>query len=170
MANPYVNHVKLGSELLIDLRSDTITADRLCKGYTAHGADGGPIVGTLEAVPLTPIHYDWNIGYIQQGTWVYENPTNTYIDIYEAKAGHRYFITLGGTKGSRFRSMFTTTDVTTVTSGSVVGTQINNINNPSAYANTSFTATDDGYILIGKDNVGVSGLKTYVYDATAGWL
>lgn len=170
MANTYTNHVVLGSETLIDLRADTITADRLCNGFTAHGGDGSPIVGTLMNAPLIPRDYDYNIGYIQSGVWNYENPTNTFTDIYEVVANHRYYITLGATKGSRFRSMFTTTDVTTVTSGRVTGTQVVNINNPNAFASTTFTTTADGYILIAKDNVGVSGLKTYVYDATAGWL
>jgi hypothetical protein len=44
-----VNHVNLSSgEELIDLRHDTVTKDVLLKGYTAHGADGEPIVGEYE--------------------------------------------------------------------------------------------------------------------------
>ena len=34
--------------VLMDLTSDTITKDKLLKGYTAHGADGEPITGTCE--------------------------------------------------------------------------------------------------------------------------
>lgn len=60
--------------------------------------------------------------------------------------------------------MFTTTDITTVTSGSVVGTSIVNVNNPAAYRNASYTAPSDGYIVIGKDNIGESGIFTYVFD------
>lgn len=37
-----------GDEVLIDLTSDTITKDKLKKGYTAHGADGELITGTCE--------------------------------------------------------------------------------------------------------------------------
>lgn len=45
-----VNHVNLSNgEELIDLRHDTVTKDVLFKGYTAHGADGEPIVGEYEA-------------------------------------------------------------------------------------------------------------------------
>lgn len=40
--------VVLGGEVLIDLTSDTITKDKLLKGYTAHGADGEPMEGTCE--------------------------------------------------------------------------------------------------------------------------
>lgn len=38
----------LGDEVLMDLTNDTITKDKLLKGYTAHGADGEPIEGTCE--------------------------------------------------------------------------------------------------------------------------
>ena len=37
-----------GGEVLIDLTTDTITKDKLLKGYTAHGADGEPMTGTCE--------------------------------------------------------------------------------------------------------------------------
>lgn len=110
------------------------------------------------------MYYDYNIGYVAAGTWAYENPTQTYTDIYEVKSGHTYFISLGGNVGTRFRAMFTTVDVTTITSGTVVGTQIININNPAAYRNVTYTAPSDGYIIIGKDNIGESGIYTYVFD------
>lgn len=38
----------LGDEVLLDLTNDTITKDKLLKGYTAHGADGEPMEGTCE--------------------------------------------------------------------------------------------------------------------------
>ena len=40
--------VVLGSNVLVDLTNDTVTAETLAEGITAHGADGEPIVGTLE--------------------------------------------------------------------------------------------------------------------------
>ena len=46
MANQYVSKVVLGSETLIDLTADTVTADKLAYGVTAHGKDGAPITGT----------------------------------------------------------------------------------------------------------------------------
>ena len=45
--NPYVNKVQFGNETLIDLTQDTITADKLLYGYTAHDASGALITGTL---------------------------------------------------------------------------------------------------------------------------
>lgn len=163
------NKIIYDGNTLIDLTEDTIRADRLYKGFTAHGADGEIIVGTLSTAPIMPIYYDYNIGYISGGSWVYENPTQTYIDIYEVREGHRYLITLGANVGSRFRAMFTTTDITTKTSGTVSGTQIINTNNPAMYANASHTAVSDGYILVAKDNVGKSGIYSYVYDSE-GWI
>ena len=40
--------IVFGDEVLMDLTADTITPDKLLKGYTAHGADGEPITGTCE--------------------------------------------------------------------------------------------------------------------------
>lgn len=41
-----ISKVIYGGETLIDLTADTIKADKLLAGYTAHGADGEPITGT----------------------------------------------------------------------------------------------------------------------------
>lgn len=38
--------VVYGGDVLIDLTADTVKAEHLIKGYTAHGADGEPITGT----------------------------------------------------------------------------------------------------------------------------
>lgn len=45
MAN---SKVVFGGEVLIDLTADTVKADKLLKGYTAHGADGEQVVGTCQ--------------------------------------------------------------------------------------------------------------------------
>lgn len=45
-----VNKVVYGSDTLIDLTSDTITADKLVKGYTSHDMSGASITGTLSVV------------------------------------------------------------------------------------------------------------------------
>lgn len=165
-----VNKVICNNTTIIDLTQDTVTSNDVRKDCSYHYKDGQMMIGTCKTMELKPLYYDYNIGYIQTGTWIYENPTNTYTDIYSVFANHTYFLTLGGTVGSRFRSMFTTVDITTITSGRITGTQIINYNNPTPYEKAYFTPTQDGYILVAKDNVGVSGLKTYLYDATEGWL
>lgn len=40
--------IVFGDRVLMDLTSDTVTEDKLLKGYTAHGADGEPIIGSCE--------------------------------------------------------------------------------------------------------------------------
>ena len=41
-----ISKVIFGSDVLIDLTGDTVTADKLAHGITAHGKDGEPITGT----------------------------------------------------------------------------------------------------------------------------
>lgn len=41
-----ISKVIYGGETLLDLTADTVTAEHLIAGYTAHGADGEPITGT----------------------------------------------------------------------------------------------------------------------------
>lgn len=62
--------------------------------------------------------------------------------------------------------MFTTEDITTVTSGNIVGTRIININSPAAYRSCTFSCTEDGYVLAAKDNVGKTDIKTYAFNTT----
>lgn len=44
-----VNKVVYGTTVLVDLTEDTVTADKLLKGATAHDASGEPITGTMES-------------------------------------------------------------------------------------------------------------------------
>lgn len=46
MANQYKNKVIYGGDVLIDLTSDTVSADKLAYGITAHDKSGAPITGT----------------------------------------------------------------------------------------------------------------------------
>ena len=41
-----INKVQYGNTVLIDLTSDTVTADKLMQGYTAHDRTGAFITGT----------------------------------------------------------------------------------------------------------------------------
>ena len=45
-----ISKVVFGDETLIDLTADTVTADKLLEGATAHGSDGNPISGSLKPV------------------------------------------------------------------------------------------------------------------------
>ena len=52
MANQYKNKIIYGNQTLIDLTQDTITADKLLVGYTAHDATGATITGTCNGVQI----------------------------------------------------------------------------------------------------------------------
>lgn len=43
-----ISKVIYGGETLIDLTADTVTKEKVLKGYTTHGADGEPITGECE--------------------------------------------------------------------------------------------------------------------------
>ena len=168
-----VNKVIYGNDTLIDLTQDTITNESLRAGYTAHQANGEAITGTLKTAALEPYIEELNCGWVGPGNgiWTPENPTKTYADVYEVTGGHRYLIAWGANTGTRGRMMFTTEDVSTATA-KVTGTAINTkgYDNPAAYSSLQYTPETDGYIVIAKDNVGKSGIKTYLYDMTEGWL
>lgn len=46
MSNKYVNKVVYGSNVLMDLTGDTVTADKVLSGFTTHDKSGAPITGT----------------------------------------------------------------------------------------------------------------------------
>lgn len=118
--------------------------------------------------PITPYIEDLNCGWVGtgNGVWTPENPTNSYSDIYQVEAGIQYWLTLGDIVGTRFRVMFSTVDVSTATQA-VTGVAVNksNYNNPVAHQNIYYTPNSDGFLIIQKDNVGTSGIKTYLYYA-----
>lgn len=56
-SNPYVNKVLLADgTTLIDLTGDTVTADKIRSGYTAHGADGAQVTGTMADIRIASGH------------------------------------------------------------------------------------------------------------------
>lgn len=46
MPNKYINKLVVGNETKFDLTSDTVTAEKLLSGFTAHDKSGAPITGT----------------------------------------------------------------------------------------------------------------------------
>ena len=42
-----VNHVIINGETVVDLRNDTVSADKLLSGYTAHDKSGAKITGNV---------------------------------------------------------------------------------------------------------------------------
>lgn len=46
MADKHASKIIYGGRVLIDLTADTVSADKLLEGYTAHGADGVVVTGS----------------------------------------------------------------------------------------------------------------------------
>ena len=129
-----------------------------------------PKTSISKSTPDTPYVFDFNCGWIGvgDGLWTYQSPTQCYLDIYEVSAGVSYRLTLGETVGTRFRVIFSTTDVSTVTSGKVQGVAVNSFSgNPSPYEELTYTPESDGYLIVQKDNAGNAGIITYLYGRTS---
>lgn len=164
--NSYNNKIQLSDgTVLIDLTNDTVEADKLLEGFTAHDASGEAITGTMFQVRMEPIAYDYEPGYTANGTFKYENSTNNHSDVYEVKAGHYYALILGETVGTRFRAaVIPSNPVGTLVD--IPGTTVVNKSNPLAFDRIMYTSSTDAYMVVTKDNVSTKGLKSYVFDIT----
>lgn len=163
-----VNQIYYNNNALIDLTDATASEREILKDAVAYGADGERIIGTNYTTALFPIEYDYKIGYIEGSTWIYKDPANTCTDIYEVKAGHRYFISLGKNIGTRFRAMFCYSDIRGRTTD-LLGETIIYENIPVPYQNVVQVPSLDGYLLVSKDHTNQTGLISYVYDTTS-WI
>lgn len=47
------NIIKYAGKVLIDLSKDTVTSDKLLEGYTAHGANGDKVTGTMKKMTVS---------------------------------------------------------------------------------------------------------------------
>lgn len=103
-------------------------------------------------------------GYVAGGIWnASGNDART--DEYAVQANKMYVLCVGPTFGTRFRCMFTTQEVSENPTISVTGTAIGaDISNPNVNNCTkAFVPTQDGFILIGKDNAYTDGLPSHVF-------
>ena len=60
--NQYVNKVEYGGNTLIDLTNDTIAADKILSGYTAHDKSGASITGTIPVRTVSHVGGLWSNG------------------------------------------------------------------------------------------------------------
>ena len=163
--NPHANKIVSFGQVLIDLTADTVTADHLEVGYTAHDASGAVITGTSKQIVLPLTAYDYEKGYNNQGSWIYEDSTNNHSDVYEIEEGHLYVLELGSVVGTRFRASALDTNPVGST-GIITGVQVVQQNNPQPHARAIFTAPYDGWVIVTKDNASTTGLKSYLFDIT----
>lgn len=182
-----VSKVVYGGNTVIDLTGDTVAADKLGAGYTAHGADGSAITGTgllyTESADLTPIVFDYNVGYIGLNTsyavnlvyFAQEDPTQCYCDVYEITAGKNYSLSLDSAVGTRFRAGLAKsyTDFTDTVNGrpSIKLQQVFYLTTSPTANRKVFFSNDLGtetypYLIVQKDNVGRTGLITHLREIT----
>lgn len=55
--NPYVNKVQYGNEVLIDISNDTVAADKVLSGFTAHNKAGAPITGAIPTKTANDVYF-----------------------------------------------------------------------------------------------------------------
>ena len=112
---------------------------------------------------IAPIDFDNSLGYVATGTWTRGGITVSYSDIYEVEADVNYIIMIGSIVGTRFRVMFSTININDTQEATVKGINIQHLNDPSPYTFKSFKSTENGYVIIQKDNQGVSGIISYLF-------
>ena len=165
-----VNKVVYGSEVLIDLTGDTVKADKLLSGYTAHGANGELITGTLSTSastsPLEPYVIDRECEHIvENGVW---KSYDSYAHVYVYKVKKKEYMIILGCPAETFHVMFTTTDVTQ-TSEEVTGIAITDQDDPMYFATQRYYPNEEGYLVIEVGRYGEKWCSVYVYDAQRCW-
>jgi len=117
-------------------------------------------------VSVATIAFDYMKGYISaDGTkFTYEDSENCRSDVYEVEKGHVYELKLGSVVGTRFRAVFLSENPVGLAEGELYGRPIAAISNPQANASKVFIAVTNGYVIVQKDNVGTSGLSSYLID------
>lgn len=133
---------------------------------------------------MVPEEVNYNKGYIDQNGWHYQAPSQGVaanpIDIYKINQGHSYFVMLGENIGTRFRvcTVLEQDDIRNKTSGIYKDMALSNENAPKGswpvmsytnpnYSNAKtpfFTAANDGWLLIQKDNASATNIMSYVFD------
>ena len=103
----FINKVLLGSEVLMDISSDTVVEDKLLYGYTAHGADGAPITGsctydsdTTDADALASEILEDKIAYVNKNQIVGTMPNRGSVAGYITDRDTAYVIPQGAHDGA----------------------------------------------------------------------
>jgi hypothetical protein len=145
MPNHYTNKVIINGSTVVDLTADTVTAETLADGSTAHLASGAQVTGTM----------------LGSNSWL---DTNVTIDATRQYGGNTYAWT--SVQGNRS---------TAAVVGDVVAIDINNSGTPCVHAITAADVTSGEKNLsftIGKFLVNVWPVKStwyrfYIYDTTS---
>lgn len=74
-SNSYYNKITFGSSTLIDLTSDTVSANNLLSGVTAHAANGATITGNIAFLPAMTYTPGSSTQIISSGVYLSGNQT-----------------------------------------------------------------------------------------------
>lgn len=92
-SNPYNNKIVLADgTVLMDLTSDTVAADKMLSGYTAHDKSGAPVTGSIQSdsgTSVTPTRQQQTVsvsGKYMTGNIVVAAIPDTYYTMEEAMA------------------------------------------------------------------------------------
>lgn len=138
------------------------------------------LVGTMPNL----YKFNWNAGWQRSGEWTYESPSNNYTDIWTVEKDHYYKFYITYPRGTRSRIMFSTQDITQISSGVITGTAVYEADNAAndnltrmiptgnkaSELSTYWQAPDDGYAIITKTNAKETGIITLCVDYTALYL
>lgn len=92
MADKNVSQVIYNGETLVDLTEDSVTAETLDEGVTAHDASGASIVGTRKVVTLTTwaknkLQYLWEVSFDTETEIKLTSPLTLYSSYYIDSSG-----------------------------------------------------------------------------------
>lgn len=181
MPNQYVNKVQLGSETLLDLTGDTVTAADVAAGKTFHLASGAPATGTASAGHATIT------GEYTAATKLLTIDTDGIIDSWWGGIGPEFLYECRWSKAvsnasnwpltptTSAQNLLWTSDIsTTETANAVIdryGKGYHGSTTPLDFANYNYIFIEDGYVKyaytspeasLGKVHVCYDGF-TYVY-------
>ena len=106
--NQYVNKVIFGDQTIIDLSADTVTADKVLSGYTAHSASGAIITGSIATKSDSDITLLNNILTIPAGYYAAGTKTIPGIEIPAPSSGtNSFYVTLPNGANDTITLLFT---------------------------------------------------------------
>lgn len=106
--NQYVNKVIYGSNTLIDLSQDTVTAGNMLSGYTAHDASGAAISGSIATKTDSDITLINNTLTVPTGYYATTTKTIEGVTITTPESGtNSFYVTLPNGEGDTVTLIFT---------------------------------------------------------------
>ena len=89
--NQYVNKVVFGNTTLIDITQDSVTANTLLSGYTAHSATGASIIGSIATKTGSDITLTNNVLAVPTGYYNNVEKTLTSVELTVPESGTNSF-------------------------------------------------------------------------------